>query len=251
MEEAEKGICRLAIIAMYSSPSDDAAMVSQLLFGEHYTVLDKEPHWLKISLHFDQSEGWIRADQHEPISSQYFEQINNSDYKVCTDLVGKIFFKKRHVNIVLGSILPISTNELFKVEEQVAFNGSAKSLSQKREWEFFASIASMYMYTPYLKGGKSPFGIDAEGMVQQIFKVCGYRLPRTRQQQLRVGEDVQQLASAQPGDIVYTKDEGNRSAYVVLTEGMAIGISGGVVRKLPLDSLSAALDTIRRIPHFS
>ena len=141
MSESNKGICRLSLVPMRSEASDEASIVSQILFGEHYSVIEENDIWINVQLYFDDSEGWIRKDQHDAITDEYFDQINNSDYKVCTELTGTIYFKKKHVNILLGSILPISTNELFKIEEQVAFNGASKSLSQKREFDFFKETA--------------------------------------------------------------------------------------------------------------
>jgi len=39
-EQGEKGICRLSIIPVRAHPADSSEMVTQLLFGDHYEVLD-------------------------------------------------------------------------------------------------------------------------------------------------------------------------------------------------------------------
>ena len=189
-QQGTKGICRLSVIAMRDLPKSDAKMCSQLLFGEHYEVLESEGDYVKIKLSFDESQGWISVAQHTLISEDYFNQVNDSDYKVCTEVSGTIFFQKKNAHILLGSVLPITTNELFKMEEQVAYNGDSKSLSQKREFEFMKGIIKHYMHAPYLSGGKTPFGIDEAGLIQQVFKICGYRLPRTLADQAKAGKEI-------------------------------------------------------------
>jgi len=232
MDNKDKGICRMSMVAMRNQPEYAANMDSQLLFGEHYTVVQEEGDWLKIRLHYDSSEGWIPINQHAPISLEYFDQINLSDYKVCTDISGTIFFQKKYVNIVLGSILPITTNELFKMEEQVAFNGSSKSLSQRREVEFLLEIVKHYLHAPYLPGGKGPFGIDGGGFIQQVFKIGGYQLPRTMREQKKLGEEIEDQNAIKPGDLVFSTNKAVSAGFICLSENEYAGMYQGAVSKL-------------------
>jgi hypothetical protein len=249
MSESNKGICRLSLVPMRSEASDEASIVSQILFGEHYSILEEIDAWIKIQLHFDDSEGWIRKDQHDDITVEYFDQINNSDYKVCTELTGNIYFKKKHVNILIGSILPISTNELFKIEEQVAFNGASKSLSQKREFEFFKDTVSKYLSAPYSPGGKSPFGIDEGGFVQQVFKICGYKLGRSLIVQVNQGKAVKSLDELELGDVIYTGIDFPTGAFIMTRDNTFIGVYDGQVQSVNFDYLQQEVLSIRRHIH--
>lgn len=228
-----KGVSRLSIIPVRKQAQHRSEMVTQLLFGEHYEVLEisKDKEWVKIRQHFDGYEGWISALQHYPISEEYYEQINFSDYKITTDLVANILFKKKQIPIVLGSIIPISSNELFQSEEQVAFSGESKSLSTRRDFEYFKGILMKYLHAPYLWGGKSPLGIDCSGFVQMAFKLNGYRLKRDASQQVMQGEEVNGLAEALPGDLAFFRNEERVVTHVgVLLEGQEIIHASGQVR---------------------
>lgn len=85
-----KGVCRLAIVPVRSYPSEESEMVTQLLFGDHYTVLESmnAGKWLKIEINFDEYLGWIDTKQHYAISDAYFDHLNNVNFKICTDVSG-------------------------------------------------------------------------------------------------------------------------------------------------------------------
>ena len=91
------------------------------------------------------------------------------------------------------------------MEEQLAFNGEAKSLSQKREFDFLKTIALKYLNTPYLWGGRTPFGIDCSGFSQVVYKICGYRLARDSSYQSTEGEWVD-YEERSAGDLAFFKN---------------------------------------------
>ena len=228
----EYGICRVSLAPMRSLPDHSSEQVSQLLFGEHYTVeeFSADGAWLKIIAGYDKYEGWIQKKQHHLITVEYFEQLVNSDYKICTDVFSSILFNKHRLNILIGSILPITVNEIFKMEEQFAFNSESKSLNQRMDGEFVKQISLKYLNAPYLWGGKSPFGIDCSGFTQMVFRISGYLIPRDSTQQAEHGEMVIDVAQAKCGDLAFFADDQNIIDHVgiILSEGNIIHASGYV-----------------------
>ncbi len=216
MNSFDFGICRLSVVPVRLEPSDKGEMVTQLLFGDQYEVTqhNADKKWLKVKIHHDQYEGWIDDKQHHAISKEYFDYLNHAEFKITTDLTTSILYHKSPQVILMGSMIPISSSELFKMEEQFAFNGEAKNVGQKREFEFLKNTAIKYINAPYVWGGKSPFGIDCSGFTQMVFKISGYNLFRDAWQQGNQGKSVKSYHDAKPGDLVFFKNDEGKIIHV-------------------------------------
>lgn len=237
MERNEFGVCRLSVVSVRKDAADQSEQVTQLLFGDHYRVIGRsaDGKWLRISIYFDDYEGWIDAKQHQPITPEYFDHINHAEFKITTDISSSLLYNKSPQIVLIGSVIPISSSELFRMEEQFAFNGEAKSLGQRREFEFLRSIAVKYLNSPYQWGGKNPFGIDCSGFTQMVFKICGYKLQRNTSQQVNQGKKVESIADARPGDLLFfSNDKGVVSHVGILIERNKVIHASGKVRIDPL-----------------
>jgi gamma-D-glutamyl-L-lysine dipeptidyl-peptidase len=244
------GVCRLNIVPLRSEPSDKAELVTQLLFGDHYEVLESttDHKWLKVRIYADHYEGWIDRKQHHEIGKEYFDYLNRAEFKITTDVLSSILFNRNPLMIVIGSVIPISSSELFRMEDQYAFNGEAKNIGQKREFEFIQTIAMKYLNAPYLWGGKTPFGIDCSGFCQMVFRIGGYSLLRDASQQANQGKVVPALVSAMPGDLAFFKNAEGRIVHVgiILPEQKIIHASGRVrIDRITEDGIYA-MDSLER-----
>jgi gamma-D-glutamyl-L-lysine dipeptidyl-peptidase len=230
--QIEFGVCRLSLVSVRKDAADNAEQVTQLLFGDHYHVTEKskDGKWLKVLIYYDQYEGWIDIKQHHAISEDYFNYINQAEFKITTDITSSLLYNKSPIAILMGSIIPISSSELFKMEEQFAFNGDTKNVGQKREFEFLKSIAQRYLNSPYLWGGKSPFGIDCSGFTQMVFKICGYKLLRDSSQQANQGKAVKGIQEYLPGDLAFFANNEGKVIHVgiLLDKDRIVHASGRV-----------------------
>lgn len=232
MDSIDFGVCRLSVISVRAEASDRAEQVTQLLFGDHYEVVgqSKDKTWLRIRTNFDQYEGWLDARQHHPVSREYFEYLNRAEFKITTDLTSSMLYNKSPLIILMGSMIPISSSELFKMEEQFAFNGEAKNVGQKREFEYLKNTAMKYMNAPYQWGGRTPFGIDCSAFTQIVYKICGYKLFRDSGQQATQGKPVPSFHDHRPGDLAFFKNNENKITHVgiILDQDRIIHASGRV-----------------------
>lgn len=232
MEENDFGVCRLSVVSVRKDPADQSEMVTQLLFGDHYTVIERSANgkWMKVRIHFDQYEGWIDSKQHQAIAKEYFNHLNHAEFKITTDLTATLLYNKSPQVILMGSMIPISSSELFKMEEQFAFNGEAKNVGQRREFEYMRAIATKYLNSPYQWGGKNPFGIDCSGFTQMVYKICGYKLLRDASQQVNQGKAVETLQSSRQGDLAFFRNDEGKIVHtgILLAENKIIHASGKV-----------------------
>ena len=70
------GICDLSIVSCRKEPTDKSEMVTQLLFGEHFSILELQEKWIRIKIAFDNYECWIDKKQCVFIEQHTFDILN-------------------------------------------------------------------------------------------------------------------------------------------------------------------------------
>jgi cell wall-associated NlpC family hydrolase len=90
--------------------------------------------------------------------------------------------------------------------------------------------AMQFRNSPYLWGGRSPFGYDCSGFTQIVYKINGVRLPRDASQQASVGRIIDTVKETVQGDLVFFAGEKDRVVHVGLAipPGKIIHCSGMV-----------------------
>ena len=196
------GICNLSIIPLRAEASDTSEMISQVLYGETFKVLETRKKWRRIRLSFDSYEGWIDNKQYLIISEENFKELENNQTILSADLVDVITTSKNQLlSICLGTNLDPVTflNHLYE-------GGTISGIQPKSK---IIETAQLYLNSPYLWGGKTPFGIDCSGFTQMVYKLNGYKLLRDASMQATQGESLSFIEESEPGDLVFfDNDEG-------------------------------------------
>lgn len=78
--------------------------------------------------------------------------------------------------------------------------------------------AQSLLGVPYVFGGTSRSGFDCSGLTQYVFKASGISLPRTSQEQFKVGTPVNR-DQLQPGDLVFFTTYAKGASHVGIYAG--------------------------------
>ena len=230
------GISNLSIVPVRSEPRDKSEMCTQILFGEHYTIMEENAKWCQIKLAFDGYEGWIDRKMINEIDEQDFLQLSEIPRIVTTDVFNIVQPMGGYSNflIVAGSSLPHfdQVARTFKIGDIVyRIQGNSIASVQHNVREVIIENALKYFNSPYLWGGRSPFGIDCSGFSQILYKMAGLMIPRDAVQQAMLGDNLTFVEEALPGDLAFFDNEDGAIIHVgIIWEKNKIIHSSGKVR---------------------
>lgn len=223
----EKYICGNVFVPLRSGPSHRAEMLSQVLFGEKYEIIDTIGHWLKVKTCFDDFTGWIDGDH-----IQHYQAVGES----CGHVLNKALACRKSDGsaLILEPGCEIYSpdfeektftagNELFHAGKE--FNNSFIATSDS-----LADTALKFINSPYIWGGRIPSGIDCSGLTQLVYKIHGEAIPRNSYQQAEKGREITFIDESVPGDLVFFDDEKGKITHVgmIFSRGLVIHGSGRV-----------------------
>jgi gamma-D-glutamyl-L-lysine dipeptidyl-peptidase len=207
------GINKLALISVRAKASDRDEIVTQLLFGEIFTIVDETEKWIKIINHFDSYEGWICKKQYKDISKEQFDLLSKSPYEICLDkfsVLNNIIINDE-ILIPTGSILYNLKEDLVSfLDTKYIFKGKIAS----KDFKDVEKYAMKFLNSPYLWGGKGIMGIDCSGFTQLVYSLCGISIPRDASEQEKKGKVIYSVNDSEKGDLVFFKNDKEKINHV-------------------------------------
>ncbi len=222
-----KGTCLQTYIPIRSEPRSGAEMVSTLIFGESYTIIEELDEWLSITTIFDNYNGWISKNTFDEFTA--FDTVCNSLFLLAKAGDKKIF-------IPCGGLYPSSLKFEFKgnnyTVEQILKPSHHLPLNIR-----LLKTAQQFLNIPYLWGGRSFMGIDCSGFIQVVFKANGIEIARDTSLQILQGKTIS-FSELKTGDLIFFKKPNteNVSHIGMMLKENTIIHSSGVVKIQQLES---------------
>lgn len=191
--------------ALRRDPRHDAALDTELLFGETVCVFDEQEGWAWVQASSDSYVGYVSTDA---LSSHVFPATH------------RVSVLRTHIYPVADIKFPplelLSMNSLVSVED---VNGRFARLKDGRfaiashllpvgEFaEDMVSIAQTLLGSPYLWGGRTSTALDCSALIQISMQAAGMDCPRdSDMQENALGEaldDPQDVSSYIRGDLIF------------------------------------------------
>ena len=206
------GICPLGIVPIRVEANDASEMVTQVLYGETFKILNQQKKWSKIRIEFDNYEGWIDNKQYQSINEATFKDLITANPLFNYNLLEYVEDDyKQLYPIPLGSQL--ENLKILKHKYEGHFNQPSQDKNKLVE------TALRYLNAPYLWGGKTPFGIDCSGFTQMVYKLNGYKLLRDASQQAKQGDVLSFIEECEPGDLAFFDNLEGKITHVGIIMG--------------------------------
>ena len=156
-----------SVANIYSKPSSNSDVSSQILYGEKFKILSKKKNWIKIKTSFDNYVGFIKKNKFNQnfkptnkiykLKSRIFKKMNNKFLPTNNFLyfASGISIKKKIKNYI-----EFEKNKWIKINDTKKINHHETN---------FTKILKLFLGCRYLWGGKTSKGIDCSALIQIYF----------------------------------------------------------------------------------
>ena len=221
------------IINLYKKPNKKSEVVTQMIYGESFSVSKKTKKWFKISIKEDDYKGYIQKKN--------FSKYIRPTHKV-NALKAKIYKlpnKNKIKELPFGSKIKVinSKKNFCKFCKGWINKKDIKPVSFKQKDPF--QKITLFKNVKYKWGGKSFKGIDCSGLVQICLNYNNIFCPRDAKDQVKYFKKNINLRKIKKNDILYWKGH----VAVALSRKELIHAYGPLKKTVIMD----IDDTIKRI----
>lgn len=191
----------LSVINILDRKISRSKVVTQLLYGESFKIINTKGKWIKIKNKVDNYKGYIKLNN--------FKTEQKSTHKI-HNLYAHLYSKPNFNN---------------KVKKKLSFNSKIKILEKKgnyykfdnlwinkkdlkkinhKDKDVFKNILK-FINTKYKWGGKHYSGIDCSGLVQLCLNYNNRFCPRDTQDQIKFFKKKIKLKNIKKNDLIFWK----------------------------------------------
>ena len=216
----------LSLINLYKKPSKKSEVITQMIFGESFSISKKTKNWLRVKIKEDGYKGFIQ--------NKKFSNFLKPTHKIHV-LKAKIYKfpnKKKILNeLSFGSKIKVTENKgkFFKFSKGWISKNEVKKNSFKEKDPFKKIV--IFRNIKYKWGGKSFKGIDCSALIQVFLNFNNKFCPRDAKDQVRYFKKKIRLSNIKKNDIIYWKGH----VALALTNKMLIHAYGPMKRTVIMD----------------
>jgi len=189
-----------SVVNLYKKQSIKSEIVTQIIYGESFSISQKNKKWLKIKIKEDNYKGYIQR-------KNYLEYLKPS-HKI-NKLKARIYKSPNKLikidELSFGSKIKTidRKNQFFKFAKGWINKGDINIISFK-EKNYFKKI-NIFKNIKYKWGGKSFKGIDCSALIQVCLNFNNKYCPRDAKDQFKYFKKNISLKKIKKNDIIYWK----------------------------------------------
>ena len=189
-----------AVINLHKRPSKKSEIVTQMIYGDSFSISKKTRKWLKVKIKEDNYKGYVQ--------NKNFSNFLQPTHKI-NILKAKVYkfpSKRKKANeISFGSKIKVIDNKtrFFRFSKGRISKNDVRPISYK-EKDPFRRI-SIFKNIKYKWGGKSFKGIDCSALIQLFINFNNKFCPRDAKDQVKYFKKNIKLKNIKKNDIIYWK----------------------------------------------
>ena len=189
-----------SVVNLHRKASSKSEVVSQMIYGDSFSILKKNKKWLKIKIKEDGYKGYVE--------NKKFSIFLKPTHKINV-LKAKVYKfpkkQKKITQISFGSKIKVTENKykFFKFSKGWINKSNVKPISYKEKNPF--KRITIFKNTKYKWGGKSFKGIDCSALVQLFLNFNNKFCPRDAKDQVKYFKNNIKFKNIKKNDIIYWK----------------------------------------------